>query len=137
MSTSWPGRTGDRNNCHVAQTTVQRIDAHDDGRMAAELGIDKSIVGRWARGAVQPSADNLARLTALLGDRVAGFTILDWERDLTGLGRVLGVHPEPPPGAGGWGLGDGPHGEIMDQILAIPCSFDSLHPRVNFRDSSY
>lgn len=88
------------------------------GRMAAELGIDKSVVGRWARGAVQPSADNLARLTALLGDRVAGFTILDWERDLTGLGRVLGVHPEPPRGAGGWGLGDGPHGEIMDQILA-------------------
>ena len=87
------------------------------GRLAAELGLDKSIVGRWARGAVQPSADNLARLTALLGGRVAGFTILDWERDLTGLARVLGVRPETPPEAGGW-LPNGPHGELMDQILA-------------------
>lgn len=88
------------------------------GRMAAELGIDKSVVGRWARGAVKPSADNLARLTALVAARVAGFTTLDWERDPAGLARVLGVDPETAPGTEGWRLGDGPHREVLDEILA-------------------
>jgi transcriptional regulator with XRE-family HTH domain len=91
------------------------------GRVAAELGIDKSVVGRWARGAVRPSADNLARLTALVAARVAGFTILDWERDPASLARVLGVDPDTAPGLAAWPLGplgEGPHRELLDQILA-------------------
>mgnify|MGYP000007444798 CR=1 FL=1 len=35
------------------------------GRLAADLGVDKSVVGRWATGAVRPSDHNLSRLTAL------------------------------------------------------------------------
>ena len=88
------------------------------GRMAAELGIDKSVVGRWARGAGKPSADNLARLTALVAARVARFTILDWERDPAGLARVLGADPETAPGPATWPLGEGPHRQMLDQILA-------------------
>ncbi len=88
------------------------------GRLAAELGVDKSIVGRWARGAVKPSADNLARLTALVAARAPGFTVLDWERDPAGLARVLGVDPDTAPGTREWRLSEGPHGELLDQILA-------------------
>ncbi|MGI8842041.1 MAG: helix-turn-helix domain-containing protein [Caulobacteraceae bacterium] len=88
------------------------------GRLAADLGIDKSVVGRWGRGAVKPSADNLARLTAAVAARVDGFTTLDWERDPAGLARVLGVDPETAPRVGARWLGEGPHGELMEQILA-------------------
>jgi transcriptional regulator with XRE-family HTH domain len=47
------------------------------GQLAAQLGVDKSIVGRWATGAVQPSAHNLSRLTGLVAGRVDGFITLD------------------------------------------------------------
>jgi hypothetical protein len=33
------------------------------GRLAADLGVDKSVVARWATGAVSPSDHNLAALT--------------------------------------------------------------------------
>jgi transcriptional regulator with XRE-family HTH domain len=49
-------------------------------RLATELGVDKSIVGRWARGAVKPSPESLARLTEFVAERAPGFTALDWEQ---------------------------------------------------------
>jgi len=63
------------------------------GGLALEMGVDKSNVGRWARGSVRPSSENLARLTCLVAHRIAGFTVLDWERDLAGLAEVLGLDP--------------------------------------------
>ena len=72
-------------------------------RLAADLGIDKSLAGRWVSGAVQPSAYNLERLTALVAGRCPGFTMLDWDRDLAALADRLGVVPAdlaaplPPP----------------------------------------
>jgi hypothetical protein len=60
-------------------------------RLATELAVDKSIVGRWARGAVKPSSENLARLTCFIARRVPSFTALDWERDMADLASVLGV----------------------------------------------
>ncbi len=65
------------------------------GRLAAELCVDKSLVGRWVSGAVTPSAHNLENLTRLVAARCAGFTMLDWERDLAGLAGVLGVQFRP------------------------------------------
>jgi transcriptional regulator with XRE-family HTH domain len=88
------------------------------GRLGAELGVDKSIVGRWARGVSKPSADNLARLTNLVAARVTGFTVLDWERDPAGLARILGADPETAPRARTWRLDERSHGELLDQILA-------------------
>lgn len=61
------------------------------GRLAADLGVDKSLVGRWASGAVTPSEHNLSNLTRLIASRRDGFTMLDWERDLTGFAGVFGV----------------------------------------------
>lgn len=70
------------------------------GRLASSLGVDKSVVSRWASGAVTPSAVNLDSLTALIASRRAGFTLLDWDRDLAGLAQMFGVEaatPAAPP----------------------------------------
>jgi hypothetical protein len=60
-------------------------------RLAADLEVDKSLVGRWAAGKVMPSGHNLARLTERVALRQPGFTMLDWDRDLEGLADRLGV----------------------------------------------
>jgi transcriptional regulator with XRE-family HTH domain len=75
-------------------------------RLASILGMDKSAVGRWMTGAVTPSPENLARLTAVVAERSPGFSVLDWERDLDGLAAVLGVRPPlaAPPQRFGDGL---------------------------------
>ena len=64
------------------------------GTLAAELGIDKSVVGRWVSGQVRPSSHNLSRLSAYIATRVDGFTTLDWERPISGLAPMLGASPE-------------------------------------------
>ena len=70
-------------------------------QLSAELGLHKSVVARWLNGSVTPSAHNMQRLTAMVASRVGGFTILDWDKDLTGLARALGVESASPvPGQG-------------------------------------
>jgi hypothetical protein len=64
------------------------------GTLAAELGIDKSVVGRWVSGQVRPSSHNLSRLSAYIATRVNGFATLDWERPISGLAPMLGASPE-------------------------------------------
>lgn len=65
--------------------------------LAAALGVDKSLVGRWASGAVTPSNHNLANLTRFVADRVPGFTVLDWERDMASFRSLLGVGESEKP----------------------------------------
>jgi hypothetical protein len=86
------------------------------GRLAVELAVDKSIVGRWARGSVRPSQENLARFTRLVARQVPGFTILDWERDLASLVDVLGVDPEVA-GLGGPRLGSDFHDDLIAEAI--------------------
>ena len=66
-------------------------------QLAADLGVDKSVVTRWASGAVRPSDHNLARLTALVATRAPGFTALDWDRSLPALAERLGAEPGARP----------------------------------------
>jgi len=61
------------------------------GRLAAELRVDKSLVGRWVAGSVTPSSHNLAALTAFVASRRDGFTLLDWDSDLETLSATLGI----------------------------------------------
>lgn len=63
------------------------------GRLAADLGVDKSVVGRWATGAVKPSDHNLSRLTGLIAERLPGFTALDWDRGGADFASLLGAAP--------------------------------------------
>jgi len=76
---------------HDKLTLVLKALSMSRGRLAAELAVDKSLVGRWASGGVSPSAHNLENLTRVISAHVPGFTMLDWDRDLTGMAELLGV----------------------------------------------
>jgi len=76
------------------------------GGLAAELRIDKSVVGRWATGVNAPTDHNLAALSTLIGARRTGFSALDWDRDLTAFRRALGLaDADDAPGAAPTGGG--------------------------------
>ena len=81
------------------------------GRLAVQLGVDKSAVGRWVTGTTEPSNHNLAQLTGLVSARVEGFTSLDWDKDLDELAEVLGVARRPAKAE----TADGFPPELMDQ----------------------
>ena len=68
------------------------------GRLAADLGVDKSVVGRWVTGVAEPSGHNLSRLTTLIAERVPGFNALDWDRGLADFAQRLGADPGAVPG---------------------------------------
>ncbi len=72
-------------------TVVMQVLSLTRGQLAAELGVDKSIVGRWVTGRVTPSSHNLTRLTDLVAGRIGEFRLIDWERDLAGLEGLLGA----------------------------------------------
>lgn len=80
------------------------------GRLAAALGVNKSVVSRWASGAATPSPLNLESLTALIASRQPGFTLLDWDRDLPALAALFGVEPAAP-------VAD-PPGSVLDALFA-------------------
>ena len=58
---------------------------------AQALGVDKSLVGRWLSGAVHPTEHNLARLTAILADRHAGFRMTNWDLSLNEFAQAFGI----------------------------------------------
>lgn len=78
-------------------TLVLKVLSTSRARLAAELGLDKSVVARWASGATAPSGHNLAQLSALMARSIPGFTALDWDRDLESLACLLGVARAPTP----------------------------------------
>jgi transcriptional regulator with XRE-family HTH domain len=88
-------------------------------QLAAELGVDKSVVGRWVTGAVAPSGHNLAKLTALVARRASGFTVLDWDRDFAGLAVALGVEAYDPGVNLAPVFGDGLPLSLLDQSASI------------------
>jgi adenylate cyclase len=49
------------------------------GRLARTVGIDKSVVSRWASGVQVPTDHNLTLLTEALGRHRPGFARADWE----------------------------------------------------------
>ena len=61
------------------------------GQVAHDLGVHKSLVGRWASGAVQPSSHNLARLSTLIARHKPSFNMADWDKDLSTIARQFGV----------------------------------------------
>jgi hypothetical protein len=79
---------------HLKLAFVLKALSISRGTLASELEIDKSVVGRWVSGRVQPSSHNLSRLSAYVARRVDGFTALDWERPISGLAPLLGASPE-------------------------------------------
>lgn len=70
---------------------VLKVMSMSRARLAADLAVDKSVVGRWVSGAVIPSAHNLSRLTGLIAERIPGFTGLDWDRSLAAFAELIGA----------------------------------------------
>jgi adenylate cyclase len=66
------------------------------GRLAQVVGIDKSVVSRWASGVQTPTDYNLALLTEAVGRHRPGFARTDWELACQDFAGRLGL-----------GLGDG------------------------------
>jgi len=83
------------------------------GRLASEMGVDKSLVGRWASGSVRPSAHNLERLTRFLAGKKPGLTLLDWDRSLPEFATLFGVVGVVDPGAKS---GTGLSGALQDMV---------------------
>jgi transcriptional regulator with XRE-family HTH domain len=61
---------------------------------ASLLGVDKSLVGRWASGAVRPTEHNLTRITALVAGRFPAFGLQDWHKDVPDFAAMLGLDPD-------------------------------------------
>jgi TolB-like protein len=61
------------------------------GRLAQTVGVDKSVVSRWASGVQVPSDHNLSLLTEAVAHRRPGFERLDWDLDAEGFATKLDV----------------------------------------------
>jgi transcriptional regulator with XRE-family HTH domain len=70
---------------------VLKMLSMSSAQLASEVGTDKSVVSRWLKGSVQPSAHNLSRVTAVVATRVASFRTLDWEREPQGFAEMFGA----------------------------------------------
>src|SRR5215475_9777557 len=61
------------------------------GRLAQTVGVDKSVVSRWASGVQVPSDHNLSLLTQAIGRHRPGFERHDWDLDAEGFAKKLDV----------------------------------------------
>lgn len=105
------------------------------GRLAVEMGVDKSLVGRWASGGTRPSAHNLERLTHHLAGRRPGLTLLDWERTLPEFAALFGVEVGPhgmdrANGGLSGALADVVRNSVESQISAYEGFWRSTHASV-------
>ena len=90
------------------------------GRLAADLGLDKSVVARWLSGSTAPTGHNLSRLTTLVAARRPGFTMLDWDAGVADLAIKFGVgEAVPAPIAS---LGDWPPARALQDAAAATVS---------------
>jgi hypothetical protein len=65
------------------------------GRLAASVGVDKSVVSRWLGDAARPSGHNLSLVTELVRRDLPGvFSLLTWELDLADFASAIGAHPQ-------------------------------------------
>ena len=96
------------------------------GRLAAELGVDKSLVGRWVSGAINPSAHNLTNLTTLIAGKMPGFNLHHWDADLAALAGLFGVDLEAIRGMAGPGLA-APAPTISDAVLSLSMVATARH----------
>ncbi|MDP3853384.1 hypothetical protein [Phenylobacterium sp.] len=110
---------------------VLKVFSMSRAQLAADLAVDKSVIGRWVSGAVAPATHNMAHLTRYIAGRRPGFTMLDWDRAMPDFADLFGVQPPGPDGAG--------HGivlPIMGQIKSatetcatdLECFFQTTRP---------
>ena len=65
------------------------------GRLAQSVGVDKSVVSRWASGVSMPTDHNLSLLTEAVARRKADFSRHDWDLGADAFAARLGIAPLP------------------------------------------
>lgn len=80
--------------------------------LAAAVGVDKSVAGRWVAGKVRPSSHNLSKISRLIAKELPGFTMLDWEREPNEFAKLFGAN------AVSAGFGDGTIYSMLPAKLA-------------------
>jgi transcriptional regulator with XRE-family HTH domain len=68
------------------------------GRLAHTVGVDKSVVSRWASGVQAPTDHNLTLLTEEIGRHVPGFARVDWELAAEAFAARLGLAEDSSAG---------------------------------------
>ena len=119
---------------------VLKVLSLSGANVAGELGVERSVVSRWLSGGVQPSAGNLLRLSVLVGQRLADFSVLDWDREPEELMGLFGARPAAIQGAIRPRSPNGLPLAIWDQMVATSIGkgqgyegffrFTQPHPRV-------
>ena len=61
------------------------------GRVAQAVGIDKSVVSRWASGNTMPTDHNFSLLTEAVARHKTDFCRADWDLDVAAFAQRLGV----------------------------------------------
>lgn len=64
-------------------------------QLAAQVGVDKSLISRWASGQMKPTSHNLARISEVLAKVRPGFNTLMWERPRGEFEALLGIAADP------------------------------------------
>ncbi len=65
-------------------------------KLAATVGVHKSLVSRWLSGEVIPSSHNLSRISEALAKSLPGFNTVAWERTRPEFEALLGVSSARP-----------------------------------------
>ncbi len=95
--------------------------------IAQEVGVDKSLVGRWVKGSIHPGEHNLAKLTGVFRTHFPRLTVADWYEDTSELAKRVGISMR----SGGLGrlvtAADGPFARIADVS----------EPEIAFKASTY
>ena len=95
--------------------------------LAQQVGVDKSLVGRWVKGTIHPGEHNLTRLTAVFQTYFPDLTLADWYEEpavlakRSGIAYRAGLIPGPDLKA------DGPFAKIMA----------ASEPEIEFRAKAY
>jgi transcriptional regulator with XRE-family HTH domain len=63
------------------------------GKLAQQVGVDKSVVARWLNGDSRPTAHSLMQLTAIVAQTVDGLTAADWDLPREQFRQRLGIAP--------------------------------------------
>jgi adenylate cyclase len=77
-------------------------------RLAQTVGVDKSVVSRWASGVQAPTDHNLSLLTEAINRHVPGFARVDWELASEAFAARLGLGGSSSMGGAALALPDRP-----------------------------
>ncbi|WP_156170793.1 hypothetical protein [Croceicoccus naphthovorans] len=95
--------------------------------LAQQVGVDKSLVGRWVKGTIHPGEHNLARLTTVFREYFPDITLADWYEDRAEMARRIGIvfHGAAPLGPDL--LAEGPFAKMVE----------ASKPEMEFRAPAY